>query len=221
MDATSKFLSLGRGTNPLYICYAELKRARYMSAHNGIHEKSMRAVDGNQLCNLYVALPVILRLGDSTVAWHQWATILVRPFPAGGTHTQCLPLSAPVQTCTAKPKRKEQSTGCTSCSRARDVNWSRHWDYNRIQSWVYTCHASARGYISATFTHTVETVKVVWYVRCPSVNNKLNHLRKEYIWGMFHTKLGWINLKCLDVSCIVIGKWWRCMYVLEVYSYLW
>ena len=34
MDATSK---LGWGTNPLYIGYAQLKRARYMSAHNGIH----------------------------------------------------------------------------------------------------------------------------------------------------------------------------------------
>ena len=25
MDATSKFLGLGRSTNPLYICYAQLK----------------------------------------------------------------------------------------------------------------------------------------------------------------------------------------------------
>ena len=25
MEATSKFLGLGRGTNPLYICYAQLE----------------------------------------------------------------------------------------------------------------------------------------------------------------------------------------------------
>ena len=38
MDDTFKFLGLGRGTNPFYICYAQVKGARYtcMSAHNGI-----------------------------------------------------------------------------------------------------------------------------------------------------------------------------------------
>ena len=44
MDATSNFWSLGLGTNPLYICYARVKRAWYMSAYTSSWKNHARII---------------------------------------------------------------------------------------------------------------------------------------------------------------------------------